>query len=79
MNLQEMKSYKQKLIAEGHEVYPIIAKIVDTLGERKTLMGRNYTVIEFDGVNLMHLRNISKAKIGSNQSFQGWLYRDSIW
>jgi hypothetical protein len=78
MNLQEMKSYKQKLIAEGREAYPTIAKIVDTLGEFKTLRGRNYIVLEFDGITAIHMRNVSKAKIGSREVFQGWLYRDTI-
>lgn len=78
MNLQEMKSYKQKLIAEGHEVYPTIAKIVDTLGERKTLRGRNYIVLEFDGITAIHSRNICGANVGNNSQFIGWLYQDYL-
>jgi hypothetical protein len=78
MNLQEMKSYKQKLIAEGHEVYPTIAKIVDTLGENKVIHGRNYKVLEYDGITSIHGHNVSCAKVGSGGAFQGWLYRDYI-
>jgi hypothetical protein len=78
MNLQEMKSYKQKLIAEGHEVYPTIAKIVDTLGEFKTLGGRNCMALEYDGITAFHFVNISMAKVGHNSSFQGWLRRDYL-
>ena len=78
MNLQEMKSYKQKLIAEGHEVYPIIAKIVDTLGERKTLHGRNYIVLEFDGITAIHSNNICGANVGKDQQFIGWLRQDYL-
>jgi hypothetical protein len=78
MNLQEMKQLKEKLITQGHEVYPIIAKIVDTLGEYKRIAGRDYTVFEYDGINALHLRNISKARVGINSSFQGWLYKDSL-
>jgi len=78
MNLQEMKAYKQKLIAEGIEAYPTVAKIVDTLGEFKTLRGRNYTVLEFDGITAIHMRNVSKAKMDSNGKFAGWLVRDIL-
>lgn len=78
MNLQEMKSYKQKLIAEGHEVYPTIAKIVDTLGEFKTLGGRNCMALEYDGITAFHFVNISMAKVGHNSSFQCWLRRDYL-
>jgi hypothetical protein len=78
MNLQEMKAYKEKLITQGVEAYPVISKIVDTLGESKKLSGRNYTVLEYDGITLLHLRNIAVAKVGKYSSFQGWLYRDSI-
>jgi hypothetical protein len=78
MNLQEMKAYKQKLIAEGIEVYPTIAKIVDTLGEYQTLRGRNYMALEHDGITALHFVNIVMAKIGSRDSFQGWLRCDYI-
>ena len=78
MNLQEMKSYKQKLIAEGHEVYPTIAKIVDTLGENKVIHGRYYKVLEHDGITLIHHHSVSHAKIGLNSYFLGWLYRDYL-
>lgn len=78
MNLKEMKSYKQKLIVEGREAYPTIAKIVDTLGEHKTIDHRNYTTLEYDGITLLHLRHIVRAKIGARESFQGWVYRDSL-
>ena len=78
MNLQDMKSFKEKLITQGREAYPTIASIVDTLGESKRLAGRNYQVFEYDGITALHLRNISKAKIGNHQSFQGWLYRDTL-
>lgn len=78
MNLQELKSYKQKLIAEGHEAYLTLVKIIDTLGERKVLSHRNGIVLEFDGITAIHMKNISRAKVGSRESFQGWLYRDYI-
>jgi hypothetical protein len=78
MNLQEMKSYKQTLIAEGHEVYPTIAKIVDTLGGESIIRGRDYKILEYDGISLLHLHDIIRAKIGNNHSFQGWLFRDSL-
>jgi len=77
MNLQEMKSYKQKLIAEGHEVYPTIAKIVDTLGTSEVFSGRNYKVLEFDGITAIHARNTVKAKV-TGDCFQGYLYRDNL-
>ena len=77
MNLQEIKSYKQKLITEGHEVYPTIAKIIDTLGEFKTLSSRNFTVLEHEGITAIHMRNTSKAKV-SGDCFQGYLYRDYL-
>ena len=77
MNLQEMKAYKQKLISEGREVYPTIAKIVDTLGERKTLHGRNYIVLEFDGITAIHAQNVVKAKV-TGDCFKGYLYRDNL-
>jgi len=78
MNLQEMKSYKQKLITEGHEVYPTITKIIDTLGEAKTLRGRNYIFLEYGGITAIHSRNIVRAKISNGVAFQGWLYRDTL-
>jgi hypothetical protein len=78
MNLQEMKAYKKNLIVEGHEAYPTIAKIVDTLGEFKTLRGRNYFILEYDGITAIHSRNISGANIGKNSQFLGWLYQDYL-
>ncbi|MFA5367597.1 MAG: hypothetical protein WC333_06955 [Dehalococcoidia bacterium] len=78
MNLQEMKSYKQELITQGHGVYPTIVKIVDTLGEYKTLRGRNYMALEYDGITALHFVNIIRAKVGSRGSFQGWLHHDYI-
>jgi hypothetical protein len=78
MNLQEMKDYKQKLIAEGHEVYPAIAKIVDTIGEAKFIQGRHYKVLEFDGITLIHQHSVNHAKIGLNGYFLGWIYRDYL-
>jgi hypothetical protein len=78
MNLQDMKLLKERLIIQGVGAYHTIANIVDTLGESKRLAGRNYQILEHDGITLLHLRNISKAKIGNHQSFQGWLYRDTL-
>ena len=78
MDLQEMKSFKEKLIIQGREAYPTIASIVDTLGEFKTLSGRNYMVLEHDGITAFHFVNIIRAKVGSRQSFQGWLRRDYL-
>ena len=78
MNLQEIKSYKQKLITEGHEVYPTVEKIVDTLGEAKSLHGRSYIALEHDGITALHFVNIVKAKVGSRDSFQGWLRQDYL-
>ena len=78
MNLQEMKSYKQKLIAEGREAYSTIVKIVDTLGESKVINGKNYKVLEYDGITLIHGCNISGAKVTAHQMFVNWLYRDSV-
>ena len=77
MNLTEMKSYKQELITQGHGVYPTIVKIVDTLGERKTLHGRNYIVLEFDGITAIHAQNVVKAKV-TGDCFKGYLYRDNL-
>lgn len=78
MNLQEMKAYKQKLIDEGREAYPTIAKIVDTLGEYQTLRGRNYMALEYDGITALHFVNIIRAKVGSRDMFQGWLRCDYL-
>jgi len=78
MNLQELKERKQELIIQGREAYPDLAKIVDTLGEFKTLRGRNYTTLDFDGITAIHMRNVSKAKMDSNGRFAGWLVRDIL-
>ena len=77
MNLQEMKSYKQKLIAEGREVYPTIAKIVDTLGEAKSLHGRNYIAYDFEKITVIHARDAIKAKV-TGDCFKGWIMRDYL-
>ena len=76
-DLQELKAYKQKLIAEGIEAYTTIAKIVDTLGESRVIRGRNYKFLEYDGIMAIHSRNIVKAKVTGN-CFLGWLYRDNL-
>ena len=78
MNLQEMKSLKEKLILQGFEAYPVITKIVDTLGEFKTLRGRNFIVLEHDGITVIHSRNICGAIVGKNSQFLGWLYQDYL-
>ena len=78
MNLQEMKAYKQKLITEGHGAYPTLAKIVDTLGEFKTISGREYAVLEHNGITAIHSQNIIKAKVDSRGLFQDWIRRDYL-
>ena len=78
MNLQEMKEFKEKLITQGHEAYPAIAKIVDTLGEKKLFSRKEYMVLEHDGITLIHHRDIAKAKIEIDVSFEKWLYRDNL-
>jgi hypothetical protein len=76
-----MKEFKQKLITQGHEAYPTIAKIVDALGEKIVSKNKweSYYLLDHEGITLIHSRNQDRASTsGKNMDFEGWIYKDYL-